>query len=305
MGTLEEEQIRLFVSYGRPLEPIPVEHPPRFAGLVDAPLPRPARALLLDVYGTLFISASGEVGSANAGSPTDERFLEAYERASGATLPPEAAPVMARSYREALRASHARSRERGVPYPEVDIIAIWRTVLEALNESGHDPAPADVETLAVAWETVANPVWPMPGASRLIEAVRAQGVPMGIVSNAQFYTPLVFAAHLGGRPEEIGFDPGMIVYSYRFGRAKPDPGLFTPALASLRERGIDSQDVLYVGNDMRNDVFAAGSAGCMTALFAGDARSFRGREDDPKVAAISPDTVVTDLADIGRLEWNQ
>lgn len=306
MGTLEEEQVRLIAANSRPLEPVPVALPERFARIAHAPLPRAPRALLCDVYGTLFISASGEVGSATAEGPgRDRRFLTAFERASGITPPDDAAPIMERAYYDAIRASHARSRERGVPHPEVDIIAVWRRVLEALDEAGHEPAPVDVETLAVAWETVANPVWPMPGAGRLIEQLRARGVPLGIVSNAQFYTPLIFAAHLGGRPEEIGFDPSLIVYSYREGRAKPDPALFHAALASLRERGIDSNDVLYVGNDMRNDVSAARAAGCMTALFAGDERSFRPRESDPEIAPLRPDTVLMDLADVWRLEWNQ
>jgi putative hydrolase of the HAD superfamily len=53
--------------------------------------------------------------------------------------------------------------------------------------------------------------------------------------------------------------------------------------------------VLYVGNDMRNDICPAAATGFHTALFAGDKRSLRLREDDRKCARTRPDIIITDL----------
>jgi len=46
---------------------------------------------------------------------------------------------------------------------------------------------------------------------------------------------------------------------------------------------------------MRNDILPAKKIGFNTALFAGDARSLRMREDDPECIRTSPDLVITDL----------
>ena len=78
--------------------------------------------------------------------------------------------------------------------------------------------------------------------------------------------------------------------------AKPSERLVQTALGRLEEReGIKPSEVLYVGNDMLNDILPADRAGCRTALSAGDGRSFRLREGEPRVAGINPDLVVTDL----------
>jgi putative hydrolase of the HAD superfamily len=71
------------------------------------------------------------------------------------------------------------------------------------------------------------------------------------------------------------------------------------AAEKLYSKGIQPVAVLYVGNDMLNDIYPANAIGFQTALFAGDRRSLRLRKDDPRCAALSPDLVVTDL---GQLE---
>ncbi|MCL1812348.1 MAG: hypothetical protein FWG29_02365, partial [Treponema sp.] len=52
---------------------------------------------------------------------------------------------------------------------------------------------------------------------------------------------------------------------------------------------------LYIGNDMKNDITGAAGEGFTTALFAGDRRSLRLREDDPACAGKRPDMVLRDL----------
>jgi putative hydrolase of the HAD superfamily len=122
---------------------------------------------------------------------------------------------------------------------------------------------------------------------------------LGLVSNAQFYTPLLFPALLGAEEHELGFHAELCAYSYRLGRAKPSTELFLEAGGQLRSRfGIEPAETLYVGNDMRNDIYAAQAAGCRTCLFAGDTRSLRMREDDPAVAGLEPDAVIRSLGEL-------
>lgn len=118
---------------------------------------------------------------------------------------------------------------------------------------------------------------------------------MGLISNAQFYTVYLFKWLLGAAPEDLGFQPGLIFLSYQTGYAKPSPELFQRAADALNKMNIQTQAVLFMGNDMLNDILPAKRAGFKTALFAGDKRSLRLRKDDPRCRNQSADIVLTDL----------
>ena len=103
---------------------------------------------------------------------------------------------------------------------------------------------------------------------------------------------------LGGTPEELGFEPDLQVFSYRLQEAKPSEVPYRVAAESLRQRGVEPEAALYIGNDLLNDIAPASKLGFVTALFAGDARSLRRREADPRVAEIRPDLTLTDLVEL-------
>jgi putative hydrolase of the HAD superfamily len=152
--------------------------------------------------------------------------------------------------------------------------------------------------LAVEYEARTNPVWPMPELEECLAGFVSAGLPLGIVSNAQFYTRELFPALLGRSTEECGFAPELQVYSFEQGFAKPGESIYRLSAERLAARGIDPSAALYVGNDMLNDIAPAQRVGFRTALFAGDLRSLRLREDDPRVDGIRPDLVVTRLLDL-------
>ena len=79
------------------------------------------------------------------------------------------------------------------------------------------------------------------------------------------------------------------------GVAKPSPRLFQAAAAACERQGLPPAAVLYVGNDICNDIRPARQAGFQTALFAGDRRSLRLREDNPACRRVRPDLVITEL----------
>ncbi len=278
-----------------PLEPIPTGQAPLLVKLVEV------RAVLFDLYGTLFISRSGEVGTSRE-TACEEAFAGALEALGTQADGPIGQGL--RHFFDSIERSHAESRTRGIAFPEVDIVEIWREVLGELTRRGILQARpwqrADLQRLAVEYEARANPLWPMPGLRECLRSVRDRGMLMGLVSNAQFYTPEVFPALLGGRAESLGFDPKLQYYSYQHGRAKPGPDLYRIAAEDLRSRGVEPSAVLYVGNDMLNDVLPAHKIGFRTALFAGDRRSLRLREGDPQVDGLSPDVVLTSLSQLSR-----
>jgi len=283
---LKADHIR---SLSRPLEPRPTDLAPKLDPLSGI------RAVLFDVYGTLVISASGDIGLAGERDATNA-FAAALE-AAGIKAPTTADPARLEA---AIRASHAQRRAAGTEFPEVDILAIWSEVLGNEALGGEGSASRDrLAHLAVEYECRVNPVWPMPGLTRLLENLRRRPLVLGIVSNAQRYTPLMLEGFLGASIADLGFDTECCAWSYRLMEAKPSTRIYQVALAGLeRVHGIAPGEVLYVGNDLRNDIRPASLTGCRTALFAGDARSLRLRGDDPHCAGVVPDRVITALSQI-------
>lgn len=264
--------------YLRPLAPKPT-------GLIPkGRLPAPVKCLLCDIYGTLFISASGDIGSSEFADRTADpidRLLERYGQ-------PFTADHVQRERFRTIQRLHDASRSQGVDYPEVIIESVWQKILTIDDAS-------QLRRFAVEFEMITNPVWPMPGLNALLERCRSGNILLGIISNAQFFTPRLFEWLLGATPAELGFDSGLCWYSYRHGCAKPSPALFKMARNALTDRGIAPRQIAYVGNDMRNDILPARQAGFQTVLFAGDSRSLRLREDDPACRDITPDLAVSSL----------
>lgn len=289
-GTSFVDRIR---AGSAPVRPITPQLEGTWASLVGQPLPARPRAVLFDVYGTLFTSGSGEIGTVV--SARQNALEEAIVKCLADTgrTPPDAeiGSSILETFLDAIEREHSRKRGRGFPHPEVDIRAIWE---EVFSEYPAYIDRASIPDFALAFELESNPVWPMPGAAQLLTSL-ARSVPIGIVSNAQFYTTLLFPALLGDDLDCLGMSPAMVALSYQAGIAKPDPALFSGPLAALAEQGIDSSEVVYIGNDMLNDVVTARKAGCMTMLFAGDKRSLRLRQGHDTVGDTLPDTVVQSL----------
>jgi len=288
-----DQYAEIFRRLSRPLEPEPVGCPSQL-------LPLPGlRAVLFDVYGTLLISGSGEVGTCGA-SDCQEALREALT-ACGMTLrgrPQVALDLLA----QRIRCTHRQLQLEGVDYPEVDVVRIWAEVLAGLADQalicGGPWTDDELRRLAVEYEARVNPVWPMPGLESCLARLRSHGKLLGVISNAQFYTPALFVGLVGRTPEDLGFDPALQYYSYQYGRAKPGTFMHRLAAEELQRREIAPSEVLYVGNDMLNDVLPARQVGFRTALFAGDRRSYRSREDEALVAGIRPDLIVTRLAEL-------
>ncbi len=271
----------------KPLSPQPTDLAPRL-GPLDG-----IRAVVFDIYGTLVMSGCGDIGLTRT-KTTDSPFEDAW---TAVGLPSETAPTDGAAALGALiRQDHATSRAAGVEHPEVDILVIWHRLLEAQGVASDDGLRS---RLALEYELRTNPVWPMPRLAETLNELADRRLVLGIVSNAQFYTPLMLRAFLGQSLDEVGFDDACCAWSYRQGVAKPSRTVYAPALDGLRERhGIAAHEVLYIGNDMRNDIRPAQALGCRTALFAGDARSLRLRRDDPGMERVRPDRVLTALSEV-------
>lgn len=281
-----ETYLALIRESARPMEPTPPPELP--SALAERCYPEGGvrgissiRAVAFDIYGTLFTSAAGDIasGSDYARGNLDALALQFAEDTTGEELK--------FFFRTAVMEAHGALYEK-TPYPEVRVEELWASLPRRYSD--RDPGE-----LALRYELAVNPVAPMPGAEACIAALRRADLPLGIASNAQFFTPLLFEAYFGSAPEGLGFLRELCSYSYELLRAKPSPELFAPLVKTLSSRGIRADECLYIGNDMLNDIYGAADSGFKTALFAGDGRSLRLREGNRLCAGLLPDVVLKEL----------
>ena len=271
----------------KPLAPIDTDIEPMLSKMPDI------RAVIFDVYGTLVVSGSGDVGSANKSDP-GSKIGDALS-AVGWYPPVLDVPGYGELLQNEIRSANEARRSDTCPKPEVDIVDVWRNVLLKADLEDLASDTLRVVRLAAEYESRANPTWPMPGAGETLLRLRNSGVPMGIVSNAQIFTVPLVEDLLGANLGNGGFDLNLCVFSNRFRQAKPGPRLFDVLCAALAGGGIAPHQAIYVGNDMLNDVWAASQAGLRTAWFAGDQRSCRRRSDDSRCESLQPDIVLTEM----------
>lgn len=271
-------------KYVTPLSPIPTSVKPSLT------LIKPVHAVLFDIYGTLFISKSGDIGLSQK-EPYRSSLLKTLLAKYNIK---QTAQNVTKNLYQSIATSHRDMQESGIEFPEVKIDQIWMDILKFKNIT-------TAQYFAVEYEMITNPVYPMPGLNDMIEILYNRGLCMGIISNAQFYTPHIFDMFCGELPENLGFHPDLLFYSFEHDQAKPSLYLFEKALNRIKKTGIMPQEVLYVGNDMLNDIYPAHSVGFQTCLFAGDKRSLRFRLDNPKCSTLAPDAIVTDLNQLPKM----
>ena len=194
-----------------------------------------------------------------------------------------------------IKLCHSNLKKKGYPSPEVNILDIWKKVLPLIDNKLEKTNNSIIELIAITYELFKNRVWPMPGAQNILKTLQ-KNYHLGIVSNAQFYTPIILETLFNSTLNNLGFQPEFTSWSYKHLRSKPDIEIFSSVLEVLKSKySILSENVVYIGNDMLNDVWTASQVGCKTILFAGDKRSLRLREQDKRINNLIPHCTITDL----------
>ena len=272
---------KLISEYTQPLSPLPTSMRP------GGRLTQPIQCVLFDIYGTLFISGSGDISAAQKTSPEAGEFQRLLQKFNIRKTPRDLKEELFR----AIEDEHRRLRNDGIDYPEIKIDQIWQQILETNDIDA-------VRRFAIEYELIVNPVFPMPNLAKTLIACEEQNLTMGLISNAQFFTPLLFEWFLQAQPQDLGFHPELIFLSYQLGHAKPSLIPFEKAATVMDAMGLSTAACLYVGNDMLNDIYPAKQLGFQTALFAGDKRSLRLRTDDARCINLSADLVLTDIGQL-------
>ena len=257
------------------------------------------RAIIFDVYGTLFISGAGDIGLTNFGD--HEKAIRKVLLDAGIKINTGGNRISDEFY-GLINREHTKQHANNIDHPEVDIREVWQSLVQSFPlkmRKGIAITDLLIERLALMFEILVNPVWPMPDLMKVLTELCRRKIKLGIVSNAQFYTHLLFPAFFGQSFEEVGFDPEYCIWSYQLREAKPSIHLFQKCAMKMEEKDhIQPGEVLYVGNDMLNDIWPATLEGFNSALFAGDRRSLHWREDDRRCQDLKPDIVINSLSQI-------
>ncbi|MCG8525838.1 MAG: HAD hydrolase-like protein [Opitutales bacterium] len=284
--------IQIIKEQSSPLAPIETEEQsslPKLEGI---------RCVLFDIYGTLMVSGVGDISHSKAENRSQSiaRLADELNFSLKNTT-----KDLGEAFLEIIKSHQAQTKATGVIYPEVEIREVWLDYMQnyTYQDVVNVPTHPLIEEAAVRFELMVNPTWPMPFLEMTLCALKNNDIELGIVSNAQFFTPLLFNAYFDRSVESFGFAEDLCQWSFFFKEAKPSTRLYRLNSMKLEAKyGIQPNEVLYVGNDMLNDIMPAQEVGFKTALFAGDQRSLRWRENDPRVNGIKPDMILTSLDQI-------
>lgn len=280
-----------FQQISTPLEPIDTNTSPRLKKLPGI------RIIAYDFYGTLFLSGVGDIG-VDDGKYDAEALLKALQSAEIPVIHNHTGSRGFEIYNEVVEKMIGNLQNEGIEYPEPDIREVWLNVLTRMkNESliGGPVTDSVSERISVEFEARMNPVWPVPEAVQTLLHFKEAGYPQGIISNSQFYTPVVLEALSGHTLDELGLKNELLHWSFEEKMKKPGLTFYKNFVKKLNafSSTISPSQVLYVGNDMLKDVYPAHEIGMKTALFAGDQRSLKWREDDGRCKNLEPDLVIT------------
>ncbi len=292
--------IRHLFDSQQKLHPIPTNTDLNLSGINNI------KCVIFDIYGTLLISNSGDIDKL-ALSPSF--ILESFAQCGIKIIssnPAKVAGEITEEYKQTIEELKYGARKKNIESPEIDIRDVWEIVIQSLYYRNliDKPWVDEVTMLAIYFETLSNKVYPMPFMKDIILWLHGKRIPAGVISNAQFYTPVIMNYFLNSDVDDENenikyFDDDLSIFSYQEKLGKPNITLYEKALTACYEKyKFKSNEILFVGNDMLKDIYPAQASGMRTALFAGDARSLRLRQEDPRVKGIVPDCTIDSLEQV-------
>jgi len=216
------------------------------------------RNVLFDVGGTLLDLEHAHLLDALASGGETERGVSAED--------------LARGEEEARHWFMGEMRRGGAPSDA------WQGFFTRLLRGAGVGAEAVPGLLAELWRrNVTGGLWhrPVAGAAEALARLKAAGLRLAVVSNAEGRVAKDLAiAGLAGHFE-------IIVDSHKVGVAKPDPRIFAIALEQL---GAPAEESIYIGDLYHIDVVGARQAGMRAVLF--DRFGHTPEADCPRIARL-------------------
>lgn len=285
-----------FIELSKPLDRIDTGTMPKLQ-LIDG-----IEVIAYDFYGTLFISGVGDIG-VDDGEPDEKILLDVLSSVGIEVKNKDAGEKGFDIYNEVVENIISTLKNKDIEYPEPDIRIVWQKVLEQMENQDlitFQRSDELYDSVSIEFEARMNPVWPMPHVVETLHYFKDKEYTQGIISNSQFYTPIVLEALTDQSLEDLGFSNELLHWSFEEEMKKPGLQFYKNYLKKIEafDNHLNPENILYVGNDMLKDIYPAKTVGMKTALFAGDDRSLKWRKEDSRCNKILPDLIITDFSQL-------
>ena len=280
--------------------PVPADVKPKFKKFYGI------KTVLCDIYGTIIVGKSNSVADLETNKQHAEAFHNTLKEFNfqdslrRIKAKRNSAELLKELYLEEIKKTHTSKRKRGISNPEVKIEKIWHIITKKLIAKGYKYNKTlygnlSQLSLKVAYfhQYVNENSKFYKNAFNVLKNLKNRELALGLVSNAQFYTPINLEIELKKLSKgKLGlyemFDKDLISFSYKVGRSKPGKEIFKKVLNNLRRKEINKNQVIFIGNDMIKDIKLANDIGFKTVLFARDKNTLKLN------AKIKPDAIITD-----------
>jgi len=276
------------------------------------------RAVIFDIYGTMVNYWRPGFEDKNR---RDELLQQAFadvadmfgmnDALSGINPHDPPARTLKDFYNGLLALAHQKSADKNVEFSEIRVEEVWTVIAMILKRNGYDVnahlpsgVPASVSAsdfakyLAATYNYFGMGRTLYPGVTSALKKLKNENIVLGILSDAQFYTPIDLTLYLrdqsDGKVDDYNdlFDAGLSFFSYEHGFVKPAETLFRRLADALNRHHITPAQTVFVGNDFNADIRPAAAAGMRTALFCGDDKMVFGKDEN--IGDIVPDIVFED-----------
>jgi len=252
------------------------------------------KVVFWDVYGTLVVAERGDLNSLVRREAELRTAFERTVKNFGLSVAPA---QLHHLFIRGIQAERELRRTEGQAHPEIRVDEIWFKLLEKFQGDA-SPTINFAREVALFFEQQANPKQFQPRAYEVLIALHDRRMRQGIISNAQFYTPIELSTMLRHESDgavctyESVFDPRFVFFSFEVGVAKPDDAAFRPAIESLTRENIMPDECVFIGDSLVDDIAPAQHMGFKTVLYA--------PAGTPE-SSIQPDLVIHNLSQL--LEW--
>ncbi len=286
----------------------PCTYPSKHEKLLDV------KVVIFDVYGTIFDYWRNDRYATEKKKMA--HLLDSFAKTADyfgmgdilAKMNPDATPeqTLRDFYHGLIALNHEKLLKKGKTFPEVRIEEIWMMIIMMLARHGYSTEHLGLgdqrevsKCMAYFYNFHSLGRGMYPGVLSAIQALKKNNLRLGILSNAQFYTPIDMNLFIRDQSNQALddfselFEDSLTIFSYEIGVAKPNSMLFRKLFDALYELHVLPSQAVLVGNDLAQDIKPAQEAGLLTAFWAGDDKTAFLHD---LAGEIIPDVVFTDWA---------
>jgi histidinol phosphatase-like enzyme len=291
--------------------------PPKLEPAKATPYLKPLTAIKgvsWNVYGTLLRIADGNLlfqhpQAIRMEVALDKTIHEFNMWNSMTRKPGKPWEYMLQKYVHALEEQQMASSGRKGEIVEVNSANLWLKLIGMLDKKDYQYDTSiygDMDELAekVAYffHSALQGVEAAVNAHAALTVVASNGLRQALLADAQPFTVTQLTKALREQgpvasPDSL-FQPHLHTFSYVEGVRKPARSLFLRAMDRFNKLGLEPENILYISSRVREDLAIAKSLGMRTALYAAETLGLSASSEEMKDAALRPDRLITDLAQV-------